>query len=229
MKKIHNDFPSPAELVPDIPERIDWAIRRAMSGAPDNRPASCREFIEDLTGTSLKQSNVGVGEVPKDIWYLVYKDENNETHTVKGSTEGIRKALREGLLGDANNIVACRTKQGPFLGLTNYGEFRDLLIEPAPMPPKTAIQTSTPAKASSISTRQPTSPEPEESVQYPETTTDEHQPTSKIRQPKAPHLQLNDEESPRGSRGLDWRIIVGMLVVALLTALGTILLMKFGM
>src|SRR5262249_46479980 len=71
---------------------------------------------------------------PADVWYLVYRDENNAPHTVKGSTEGIRKALRERLLGDPSGIVVSRTKNGQFVPLNSTPEFRDLVVTPTPMP-----------------------------------------------------------------------------------------------
>ncbi len=55
MKKINNEITAPRELVPDLSERVDWAIRRSMSADPTQRAASCREFIEDLTGHSTRK------------------------------------------------------------------------------------------------------------------------------------------------------------------------------
>src|SRR5207248_1142086 len=54
MKKINNDLTPPRKLVPDLPERTEWAILRAMSPDRDNRPVSCREFVEDLSGQSTR-------------------------------------------------------------------------------------------------------------------------------------------------------------------------------
>jgi hypothetical protein len=154
MKKIRNDFDEPRVLNQNLSERIDWAIRRAMSGDPDKRPNNCREFVEDLHGQTIRppsgaeqQAAAGGGAAPgaggsgaaADVWYLVYKDETGESHTVKGTTEGIRRALKEQLLGDATNIRACRTKTGPFTPLTTYPEFRDIVVEPAPMPPANPV------------------------------------------------------------------------------------------
>src|SRR5437764_747534 len=42
MRKIRNEFPSPKELNPALSDRVDWAIRRAMSAEPGQRPSSCR-------------------------------------------------------------------------------------------------------------------------------------------------------------------------------------------
>ena len=139
MKKIRNEFPPPRELKRDISERVDWAIRRAMSAEPDRRPASCREFLEDLTGQSRTTPTHASRPLPAgaatDVWYMVYKDETGTAHTVKGSTEGIRKALRDSLLGDPSAILVSRTKAGQFHSLASVPEFRDLVVAPAPLAP----------------------------------------------------------------------------------------------
>jgi serine/threonine protein kinase len=138
MKKIRNEFPAPKELNPAVSERVDWAIRRAMSAEPSQRPSSCREFLEDLTGQSRSAPAAGqpaAAAAPvADVWYLVYRDELNQPHTVKGSTDGIRKALRDKLLGDPSGIVVSRTKNGQFVPLHSTPEFRDLVVTPTPLP-----------------------------------------------------------------------------------------------
>lgn len=159
MRKIRNELPAPREVNPKISERVDWAIRRAMSADPEQRPASCKEFVEDLTGASLRKSSPPAAEgssdsgQQNDLWYLVYRDEDGETHTVKGSSDGIRRALRDGLLGDSSNIRAARTKQGPFQGLHTYPEFRDLVIAPAPLKPASGTHPAPPSSQSGIKTR----------------------------------------------------------------------------
>jgi serine/threonine protein kinase len=147
MKKLRNELIPPRDIKADIGERVDWAIRRAMSASPDNRPSSCREFVEDLYGRSTRPrppSDPASPEVEADIWYLVYRDELGDNHSVKGATDGIRRALKDGLLGDASNIVASRKKEGPFLALRSYPEFRDLVIEPEPLPTPDLNPRSTP-------------------------------------------------------------------------------------
>jgi serine/threonine protein kinase len=135
MKKIENDLAPPRQLVPALSERIDWAIQRSMSADPETRPASCREFVEDLTGrstrkmTAIDQSASG----QKCVWYLVYQDDEGSTHTVKGTVAAIRRSLKEGVLGDASNVRACQTKKGRFEPLRSFAEFRDLVIAPAPL------------------------------------------------------------------------------------------------
>ena len=140
MKKIRNEFPSPKELVPSLSDRVDWAIRRAMSAEPGQRPNSCREFLEDLTGQSRNAPAAPAAApapvaVAGDVWYLVYRDENNQPHTVKGSTDGIRKALRDRLLGDPSGVVVSRQKNGNFVPLSSTPEFRDLVVTPTPISP----------------------------------------------------------------------------------------------
>ena len=72
-----------------------------------------------------------VANAPTELWYLVYRDEQGTPHTVKGSVNAIRKSLRDGLLGDAENVRASRTKAGPFEPLKSFTEFRDILASAA--------------------------------------------------------------------------------------------------
>jgi serine/threonine protein kinase len=142
MKKVNNEITGPRELKPGLSERVDWAIRRSMSADPSLRAASCREFMEDLTGHSTRKitTNLLASEVSADLWFLVYKDEEGVVHTVKGTMAGIRRSLKEGLLGDAADVRVSRAKAGPFETLRNHPEFRDLVVEPAAMPTATKRQ-----------------------------------------------------------------------------------------
>ncbi len=136
MKKIRNEFPAPKAVAPHLSDRIDWAIRRAMSADPAQRPASCREFVEDLTGEGRKSgvaAHAAQAANPTDLWYMVYKDEAGQPHTVKGQADGIRRALQDNLLGDASNILVSRSKGGQFVPLASVPEFRDLVVNPAPV------------------------------------------------------------------------------------------------
>jgi hypothetical protein len=150
MKKIQNDLDEPKSIVPTLSERVNWAIMRAMSAVPEKRPATCREFVEDLTGHSTRRvatTSAGAGGV--DLWYLIYQDDEGTTHTVKGNTAAIRRSLKDGHLGDAENVRGSRSKTGPFEPLTGYPEFRDLLVtaQALPMPGVTPPRGELPAPA----------------------------------------------------------------------------------
>lgn len=145
MKKINNEITAPRQLAPTLSERVDWAIRRSMSADPTQRASSCREFIEDLTGHSTrKTTTTSAGGDTTDLWYMVYKDEEGVVHTVKGTMTGIRRSLKEGLLGDASNVRVSHFKSGPFETLKNHPEFRDLVVEPATMPGGSTKRPPTP-------------------------------------------------------------------------------------
>jgi serine/threonine protein kinase len=217
MKKIQNDLTPPRDLVPALSERVNWAILRAMSAAPEQRPGTCREFVEDLTGHSTRRIPTEDVAAALDLWYLIYKDEDGEGHTVKGSTQAIRRSLREGLLGDASNVRASRTKTGPFEPLRSYPEYRDLVVAPAPLSAPTARSSGT-APVSNLPTpplapratppaapavKPPVAPRPAAGAAAP-----------RIDLP----VQPPPEDSPQSAEWLKW---LAVLAVALATALGT--------
>jgi serine/threonine protein kinase len=187
MKKIHNELTQPRQLVPGLTERVDWAIRRAMSADPEKRPATCREFIEDLTGHSTRRLPTVDSSVPQaDLWYLVYKDEVGTAHTVKGTVSAVRRSLKDGLLGDAGNVRAARTKAGPFELLRTYPEFRDMMVEAAPM--RAAPSAVDPANAPTeayVPAQQALPPEASPSV-------------------RKPHISLDDRPSSMSLEVLKW-------------------------
>jgi serine/threonine protein kinase len=145
MKKIKNDFPPPRKLSPGISDRVNWATLRAMSADPAQRPASCRELLEDLTGQAWQgwspapkvddalpdSSSPSTKSKPIDLWYLVYKNADGVQQKVKGTTDSIRQNVKAKMLGDTSGIVVCRNKQGPFVPLKNVPEFRDMVVAAA--------------------------------------------------------------------------------------------------
>jgi len=136
MKKTKNDIPTPRTLNPQLSERVDFAIRRAMAPNAVDRPASCREFMEDLTGLPWKagqsaSSSTDSIHVPAEastIWYMVYYDADAKPKTVKGTTETIRVNALAGTLGDLTTTLVSRTKAGPFAPFKKVAEFRDLIL-----------------------------------------------------------------------------------------------------
>ncbi len=204
MKKVQNDLTPPRKINPGLSERVDWAIRRAMAVQADHRPATCREFVEDLTGHSTRRVPLaGAESADGELWYMVYVDEAGQQHTVKGTTPAIRRSLKEGLLGDAANVRAARSKAGPFEMLHQHLEFRDLALArvtadgpdsvDAPAPPS----ASTPLPARTKSTRREATERPAPSTQ-------------------APHIQLG--AAPDSSGSWEWVKWLVLLAVALATA-----------
>ncbi|MBN9523447.1 protein kinase [bacterium] len=226
MKKIRNEFPPPRELNPAVSERVDWAIRRAMSADPANRPASCREFFEDLTGQSR---TTGSGPVrppaapAADNWYMVYRDELNQPHTVKGTTQSIRDALRDNLLGDPSAILVGRSKAGQFIPLTSAPEFRDLVVAPAALGPD--------GKPSGVIPRKPPLPTPRPGTEThgEGAETGSHPASGRyprpapesgryVPAPRPVRKPTPAEFAAPAEKGTDWVTPVLMLLVALLSA-----------
>ncbi|MFO0880321.1 MAG: protein kinase [Gemmataceae bacterium] len=221
MKKMQNDLREPRELVPTLSERLNWAILRAMSADPEQRPKSCREFIEDLTGHSTRRvqttkagsstsgSSTSSSSVP-DLWYLIYRDDEGATHTVKGSTTAIRRSLKDGLLGDASNVRASRSKSGPWESLQLFPEFRDMLIAAAPMP---TLPTSPSRTESTVPSRpsykEPTAPPVAQSATQPATRVP---PVS--RPVPIPHIELEDRPTEGGLGWTTWLMLLGLTLVS---------------
>jgi serine/threonine protein kinase len=195
MKKINNELLPPRQVVPALSERIDWAILRAMSADPDKRPDSCREFVEDLTGQSTRKTSAPEADgAVQDTWFLQYQDETGETHMVKGSMVGIRRSLKEGLLGDAGNVVASRSKSGQFLPLKSHPEFRDLVVSAAPLA----------SSGGSGTTAVPPKPTPAGGVRVPT-------PTPSSGQHQAiPHIPL--ELTGSRNEWIIWAVLLGIAV-----------------
>jgi serine/threonine protein kinase len=136
LKKTKNDLPTPKSLNGNLSDRIDFAIRRAMAPAAADRPSSCRELMEDLTGLPWRagQSSGNSTDAlfaPSDsstMWYMVYYDAQQQAKTVKGTTETIRANAQAGTLGDLTLVLVSRVKTGPFAPLRKVAEFRDLVL-----------------------------------------------------------------------------------------------------
>jgi serine/threonine protein kinase len=219
MKKVHNELVPSRDLVPSLSERIDWAIRRAMSADPAQRPANCREFVEDLTGKSTRKTFVPLPEgQPQDWWYLYYKDEEGILHTVKGSLYHIRLSLKEGRLGDALHIRASQSKEGPFEPLQSYPEYRDLVIKPGTLPlRRSGVRPAVPGRENnSAATGRDTSVAQGSGAQF--------SPPEPAARPAALPLEL---PALAKANDMDWWTWLWMLAVAAVTCLAVMLFLKY--
>ena len=159
MRKTKNEFPPPRKMVRALSERVNWAVCRAMSAKPDERPANCREFMEDLTGgpwrsggqpatpSELRRSTSSSDTVPEDLWYVVYRDSDGRLHKVKGTTESIRLNILAGTFGDVAAVLVCRTKTGQFVSVRNAPQFRDLAVA---SPSSSSLMPPLPAKGGAV-------------------------------------------------------------------------------
>ncbi|MGH7170122.1 MAG: serine/threonine-protein kinase [Gemmataceae bacterium] len=203
MKKIQNELVPPRQIVPALSERAEWAIRRAMSADPEKRPTSCREFIEDLTGHSTRRlPSVDSSTPQQELWYLVYKDETGAAHTVKGTMSAVRRSLKDGLLGDASNVRASRSKAGPFEPLRGHPEFRDLVIEAAPLtvPQAPSSRQAIAPPADTVPMNQRIKQEAERPIITPTAS-------------RKPHISLNDIPPSSSAEALKWLFLFVLFVV----------------
>lgn len=209
MKKVQNDFRPPREYAPSLSERVNWAILRAMSAEAEKRPGSCREFVEDLTGHSTRRTPMVDGSQTADMWFLVYRDDTGVQHTVRGTTQTIRRSLRDGLLGDAANIRCSRAKSGPFEPMRDFPEFRDLILAAASSPPVAPSGTSSRAESVPTIGRTPTKEQP---IVAPPPSVERRPPPS----PTVPHVRLAPDKPEE--TGLGWTTWLMLLVIAITSA-----------
>jgi serine/threonine protein kinase len=246
MKKAENKLKPARELVPELSERVDWAIRRAMHSDPDHRPASCHEFLEDLTGHSTKKiAGRAAVDTQEDMWYLRFRDSEGVVHNIRSSLSSIRRQLKEGLLEDAGSPRASRDKDGPFEPLRLIPEFRDLVLGPvtaAPPPrlkpasrngmpvasrnptprpaPRPVLQRETPTPSVAVD------PVPPPSVKLPSTKSAAVKvppvkapgtpAAAERRQFDMPQIKLQGDQP----RATDWRTTILLLVLTLLAGIG---------
>jgi serine/threonine protein kinase len=139
MRKVNNEITPPRQLVPELSEKVDWAIRRAMSPQPLHRPESCREFIQGLLGQgpppSDKQESTLEGP---DLWHVMYQDDSGVLQKLQGTTLRIRRALETGILGVPSGVRVTPSLEHPYEDLDHFTEFRDLAGAPKPEAPAAA-------------------------------------------------------------------------------------------
>jgi hypothetical protein len=151
MLKLRNELPAAKVLAPDLSERVDWAIRRAMSADPNQRPASCREFVEDLTGQSTRMDEEPAPPAESgNLWHAVYNDTGRLPHTASGTADELRKMIQGGGCGELGDVRLSRSPEGPFSPLDQFPEFRDLVVQPASGPALSPASAANLAKRSDL-------------------------------------------------------------------------------
>jgi hypothetical protein len=208
MKKVKNDIVPASRLALDLSQRAEWAIQRAMNPDPAQRPGSCREFIEDLTGLDEgvpTESESELGITIASFWHLLYRDPEGNIHTTRETTEGVRAALADGSLGDAGELRLARRPQGPFEPARNFPEFRDLVLAP---PTVAAAVPSVAAKAT-------THPTPHSSDELPALPA-----PVQTAAPAGPHIDLGV-----GRSSYDWLAWTTLIVLGITAAVTGYLLL----
>lgn len=232
LKKTKNDFPAPKILNKALSDRTDWAIRRAMSADPKERPASCREFMEDLTGQPWRnRTGTGGGSgndtnPPRpspvaDLWYLVYRGSNGEQHTVKGTTDSIRQNVKAGYLGDAGAVLVCRTKTGQFAPLRSVPEFRDLVVTPATISPQLSGRMSKPGMPAA----QMPAPAPVNADAAAEIPTDRHAVVTPVTPADETQRTRRLQAPPQKTDWVPWAVVAAAMLAA---AAGALLLARMS-
>jgi serine/threonine protein kinase len=217
MRKLRNDFRPARNVNPTITERTDWAVRRAMSADAEHRPASCREFVEDLIGQSTRQgSKPDMDTGDPDLWYVIFTDVDGADRTAKGNTRAIQKSLRDGQMGELHKVRASRNPTGPFDLLQQFPEFRDLVVCPAPGPPLSEVSFADLSRLTRTPGSMPAAPPPPPPAPPPSPG-------------PAPYLHLaNLSSRPSGSGKIAlWKILL-LIVITVLTTLLASKFLPFG-
>ena len=67
-------------------------------------------------------------QAEQDRWYISYRDEAGRVQRKMATVTTIVELIADDQLPDPSEILACRSKGGPFDPLTNFPEFRDLAV-----------------------------------------------------------------------------------------------------
>ena len=119
IQKSKNEFPSPRTIVPELPEHVDQAILRAMSGDPASRPGTCAEFIQELHPPAEEA-------LAEDTWELIF-DGQSKNDPLRISVAGLKQLLKSGQLNNLSDAMARRELNHPFKPVREFPEIRELL------------------------------------------------------------------------------------------------------
>jgi hypothetical protein len=118
----------------------------------------------------------------------------------------IRRSLKDGLLGDASNVRASRAKVGPFEPLRGHPEFRDMVVEAAPL--------SLPKSATPRQVNTPT----EDTVTGHAKLKQDSQTPNAAPKPHIQHLKLEEPTTSASTEVLKWLFFFALFVVTAIVA-----------
>ena len=118
VQKSKNELPPPSELMPSLPAHINKAILRGMSGNPPDRPATCAEFIADLTQLHEQIED-------EEPWELIY-DEEDGCEPLRISSAGLQQILQRGELLKLGSARARRASGESFVPSEQFSESQPL-------------------------------------------------------------------------------------------------------
>jgi len=130
MKMVKNDLIPPRKLLPRLSKHLERVICKSLNADPQVRPATCAGFLQEILGQDPASVETGRGEKDLDLWYVDYEDAQDKPQVAVGTTESLRRSLRQGLLGNPKKIQVGRYRAGPAMTPLYRSELKHLLVGP---------------------------------------------------------------------------------------------------
>ncbi len=145
-QKMAANLPPPRKVRPEISAAVEAVILRAMHVEPGRRFADCAAFVTELGGKPARSLPGPIEEVAtraavdlsadaaiapgRDVaggtWFVRFF-EKGQRRQQKLRTQEIRQAIKSGRL--AENMRLSRTENGPWMHLSAFQEFVDLVAQ----------------------------------------------------------------------------------------------------
>src|SRR5262249_18501193 len=128
-----------------LSEHVDRLIRKALDADPELRPPSCRAFLYELLGAENAVPEGNAGETDLDLFYVDYENAQGNAAVAVGTSQNLRRTLRQGLLGDPAKIYVGRYRAGPAKTPLKASELKDCAADldaAGPRPSETVRSTS---------------------------------------------------------------------------------------
>jgi serine/threonine protein kinase len=156
--KLANTLPAPRQVQSAISLRAESVILRAMSIDASQRYSNCSQFIAELGGqperpvplpveeqatrAALDLNNGAVeprrGDLREDVWHVRFFEKGQRKQLKLRSSE-IRQGVKSGRLAD--NMRISRAESGPWLRLSAFSEFVDLVAQLTHSPEAIAMES----------------------------------------------------------------------------------------